>query len=124
MSKYAVPIIGLVIGAWLLFDGIRAVSTGMYTTPATGAYAGQLGPWSYLLRGMSLDPLSSPVKLAHIILGLAWVACAVWFVVSPAQAWWPLLVTALASLWYLPFGTIASIAVIVMLWLPANRAPT
>jgi hypothetical protein len=49
MTRTAILAVSLVMGAWLLFDGFRALATGHYTTPASGPYAGQLGPWSRLV---------------------------------------------------------------------------
>ena len=124
MTKYAVVLIALTIGAWLLFDGLRVIVTGAYTTPTSGTYAGQLGPWSHLLLALGLDPLSWPVRFAHVVLGLAWLGSGVGFWLFPAKAWWSLLATAIASLWYAPFGTVAALAVGLILLLPANRLAT
>jgi len=60
----------VVVGSWMAFDGFRAMLMGDYVTPQTGRYAGQLGPWAALLRAVRVDPLSWPVKAAHIAVGL------------------------------------------------------
>ena len=124
MTRHAIVIIALTIGTWLLFDGLRAVLTGAYTTPRSGIYAGQLGPWSHLLLAIGADPFSWPVRIAHLLLGFAWLSPGIAFWLLPTKAWWPLLLTCVASLWYAPFGTLAAVAVGLMLLLPANRLAT
>jgi len=59
------------VGLWLTFDGSLAMVTGNYVTPKSGAYAGQLGPWSHLIKAIGLDPVSLPIKLLHIVSGMA-----------------------------------------------------
>ena len=52
MVKYVIVIIALLVGSWLLTDGARALATGSYTTPSSGAYAGQFGPWSKVVASV------------------------------------------------------------------------
>lgn len=123
MLRYSIICIALIIGGWLLFDGFRALVTGSYTTPNSGNYAGQLGPWSWLVAKAGLDPTGLIVKLAHVVLGLSWIVCGLLLYRSVSLAWWPLFVTAILSLWYLPFGTIAGLTVAGLLLLPLLRQP-
>ena len=44
------------------------------------------------------------------------------FLVGVPGAWWGLLVAAVLGLWYLPFGTLINVAVVVLLNLPPLRA--
>ena len=113
---------GFLIGIWLLFDGIRAFATGSYTVPSSGTYAGQLGPWSNILRGLGIDPLPPWVKAAHVLLGTAWIASTAMFWLS--GNWLVLVATATASLWYAPFGTIVGLLVIFYLALQLGKAAT
>ena len=101
INRCIVPAIAFTMGGWLIFDGIRALATGMYTVFATGAHAAELGPWSQLLRYIGINPLSVHVKWAHILLGLAWVLGGIGFIALQARACWFLVATAIASLWYL-----------------------
>ncbi|MEZ6244281.1 MAG: hypothetical protein R3B57_14695 [Phycisphaerales bacterium] len=111
------------LGAWLAFDGSHAFIKGDYVTPKSGAHAGQLGPWSHLVKGVGLDPRSTLFMTVHLVVGLALVAAALFFVVSPkAPAWWSLLIAAILTLWYLPFGTLLSLVTIVVLLLPPVRS--
>ncbi len=122
MIKYIIFIVALLIGGWLLFDGAKALATGSYTTPSSGAYAGQLGPWSKVVASVGLSPTGLTVKLTHIILGISWLIFGFLVFRGVHFAWWSLLSTALLSLWYLPFGTVAGVAVVVLLLLPSMRS--
>ena len=109
MLKTFVILICVVIGSWLLFDGGRAIATGSYTTPQSGEYQGQLGPWTLIVKAVGLQPNSHLVKLVHLLLGVAWLATASLMAVNSSGSMRFALVTSLASIWYLPFGTLASI---------------
>lgn len=121
MLRYSIICVALIIGAWLLFDGLRALVAGSYTTPSSGEYAGQLGPWSWLVAKAGLNPTGLVIKLAHVVLGLSWIISGLLIFRSVSLAWWPLFLTALLSLWYLPFGTIAGLIVAGVLLLPSMR---
>ena len=107
---------------WLAFDGTRALVVGDYVTPRSGPYAGQLGAWSKLVARVGLEPRSTLVKSAHVLLGTAWLAMVICFALRLPWAWWGMLGCAIASLWYLPFGTLLSLIQIVVLLLPPVRA--
>ncbi|MBI1324216.1 hypothetical protein GC170_13680 [bacterium] len=99
-------IIGGILGLWLTFDGVRALVTGDYVTPKTGAHAGQLGPWAGIVRAIGIDPKSTAVKCVHVFLGLAWLVSLAGFAVRADWGRSALLVCSIASLWYLPVGTL------------------
>lgn len=106
-------IVGLafLLGGWLCFDGLRALVTGVYTTPSSGPHAGQLGPWATVVVGLGLDPKSMGIKFLHIILGAFWIFAALREVTRRSTRAW-FISCALASLWYLPFGTVISLVVL------------
>src|SRR5438270_889496 len=103
MLRLAALAIAVLIGGWLMFDGSRALIVGDYITPRSGASAGQLGPWS------------------HVVLGLLWLGAAVCFQRSPSSGWVALLITSICTLWYLPIGTVLSVAELALLLLPSIR---
>jgi hypothetical protein len=107
--------VALVMGAWLLFDGLRAVATGSYTTPTSGEFAGQLGPWARVVGVIGLDPNGVVMRVVHLLLGAWWLAAAVGELRRHPGASRMLLVAAALTLWYLPVGTIAAIVVIALL---------
>ena len=111
----------VLLGGWLAFDGARAFISGDYVTPASGEYAGQLGPWSRLVKAVGLEPRSPVVKGTHIVLGLMWLAAAACFAARFPWARWVLTGCAVASLWYLPFGALIAIIELALLFLLPPR---
>ena len=108
---FALLAIAIVLGGWMLLDGLRAFFRGDYLTPKSGEYAGQLGPWAGLLQRVGIAPRSALAKGLHVAVGAAWLvsAAGLWLVAS----WWRISMTgaALFSLWYLPFGTLGALIV-------------
>ncbi len=122
--RVLVLVMAIVEGGWLAFDGGRALIVGDYVTPSSGTYAGQLGPWSKLVSAVGIDPRSTLMKSIHLTLGLAWLVVIAGFALRLPWAWWGMLGCAVASLWYLPFGTLLSVIQITLLSLPRMRSPT
>lgn len=120
--RVAILAIAALVGGWLSFDGTRALVRGDYTTPASGPHAGELGPWARVVSAVGLEPRSTGVKAAHVVLGLAWLASAMAFLCNPAAGRIALGVSSICTLWYLPIGTVLAIAELVMLISPQVRA--
>lgn len=121
-SGWIVVTIALILGGWLAFDGSRALVVGDYVTPSSGEYAGRLGPWASVVSAVGIEPRSTLMKAIHVLLGGAWLAAMVGYAMSATWARAGLLTCAVASLWYLPFGTLLSIVEIGLLFLPALRS--
>ena len=102
---------------WMLFDGLRALIVGDFVTPRSGEYAGQLGPWSRLAEAVGIPPRSTAMKLIFVVYGAAGIGMAVCYVLGLPWARAGLLAAAILGLWYLPFGTIADILIILLLLL-------
>jgi hypothetical protein len=109
VARISVSVIALLIGGWLVSDGIRAFVTNDYLTARTGPRAGQLGPWAGLVAKAGIDPRSWLMKACHIALGLAWLLGLVLFITQKTAGVWLLLLSALSTLWYLPVGTALSL---------------
>jgi len=107
--QWTTAALGAILGLWLALDGLRALVKGDYVTPSSGPHAGQLGPWSQVVRASGLEPRSALVKCLHVVLGLGWIGAAVWYLAGEETACWALLACVVASLWYLPFGTIIGV---------------
>ena len=120
---WVVAALALIEGGWLAFDGGRALIVGDYVTPSSGPSAGQLGPWSKVVSALGIDPRSTLMKSIHLVLGLAWLAAIVCFILGFPQARLGMLLCAVLALWYLPFGTVLSVIQIVLLLLPVLRGP-
>ena len=111
-----------IVGGFMTFDGIRALTLGDYLTPSKGEYAGQLGPWSRLVEAVGVDPRSTGMKVAFAVIGNIHLLAAVMVVtgVSPSAGWLALL-AAVLGLWYLPFGTVGSVIVLILVTTTALR---
>jgi hypothetical protein len=120
---WVVVALALVEGGWLAFDGGHALVVGDYVTPRSGPHAGQLGPWARLVALAGVEPRSTIMKAVHLILGSVWLVASAGFLLGAAWGWRAMLLCAIAGLWYLPFGTLLSLVQIVLLLLPALRAP-
>lgn len=102
---------------YMIFDGIHAITTGNYVTPGSGAYAGQLGPWSKVVQAVGLDPQSFLVKNIFVFEGAAALAALVAYLRRLKGAKIALAITTALQLWYLPFGTISCLVVLVLLFI-------
>lgn len=119
------PAVGMlgVVGLYMAADGLRALLRGDYLTPSSGPRAGSLGPWASLLGRVGLDPRAAGTKAAYTAIGVFHVAGSIVFAVAtgPGAAWLAF-AAAVSGLWYVPFGTIADLAVIASLVLGAHLA--
>lgn len=107
---------------YMVVDGMRALVRGDYITPKSGRYAGQLGPWAGLVQRLGIDPRSAPMKWTFVLYGVAWLGIAIAFAAGAPWGWAAMLVAALGSLWYLVFGTVVSVVVLALLFVPGARA--
>src|SRR5262245_7348080 len=119
--RWIIVALAAIQGGWLAFDGARALTVGDYVTPSSGANAGQLGPWSKLVSALGFNPRGMPMKCLHVMLGALWLVALVIFIVRPSTGWWALLGVSIASLWYLPIGTVIGLVEIGLLMTPYVR---
>lgn len=122
---YLIAMLVLWSAGFMAFDGVRAFVVGDYLTPKSGASAGQLGPWSNLVRAIGIDPRSNFMKGTHVVIGVVTLILLGCFLMKLPWASRALLVACLAGLWYLPFGTIANAITIALLLgtMPPQPAP-
>lgn len=104
---WLVGALAVLTGGWMLFDGIRYLVTGDYTTPGGG---GELGPWADVVAAVGLESRSVLMAALFVALGVAWLASFGLWVWKPDLGWWPLLGAAVVTLWYLPIGTATAVA--------------
>jgi hypothetical protein len=107
--------LSLALGAWMLFDGARALRTGDYTTPRGGRYAGQLGSWAGIVIRIGIDPRSTAMKILFVVSGLAWLAVAAGLAFGTAGILQIAIALAIASLWYVPIGSAIALLVLVLI---------
>ncbi len=105
----------LIVGSYMIFDGGRALVVGDYLTPSTGQYAGQLGPWASVVSMVGIEPRSMFMKLTFITYGISTIVMGIFFIRRLRWARTGLLAIALLGLWYIPFGTIINLGVVILL---------
>jgi hypothetical protein len=113
LTRGVVLFLAVLVGTWMTYDGTRALTVGDYTTPRSGPYAGQLGPWAAAVAAVGIAPRSIAMRLAFVGLGLAWLVAAGMFWRRDAGSTRALAVVAVATVWYLPVGTLAAFVVLV-----------
>lgn len=116
MKRGAIVALVVLIAGWMLFDGLYALATGDFVTPQSGEYAGQLGPWAAIPRAVGIDPRGDGVKVFFVAFGIAYLAALGVFVAGRRGGRGALAAGAAVALLYPPFGTMASLAVLALLW--------
>lgn len=107
--KVVLSVIALLVGGWMIFDGLHVLTTGRYFGPE------KPGPWSDVVAAAGLDPFG--FGATFIVLGFLWLlSLAAVLRLRQPQAWYAALLTAILTLWYLPVGTILSLLYIVLLF--------
>ena len=107
---------------WMIFDGTRALIVGDYVTPRTGEFAGQLGPWSNLVKVIGIEPRSTWMKIIFIAQGLGTLTVVISYILNKPWAWTGLLVAMLLGLWYLPIGTLLNLLAFILLLLTRRKS--
>jgi len=116
--RVALVALGFIEGAWMTFDGTRALTVGDYITPSSGAHAGQLGPWSRVVTAVGIPSRSTAMKLIFVVYGLSWLIIAIGLALRIGWALPAMLIAAVATVWYLPVGTVLAIVQLVgLIWL-------
>jgi len=118
LLEWCTIVLAVIVAGWFAFDGSFALMTGDYLTPATGPYAGQLGPWATMMAATGIDPRSTFIKLLFLLFGVGWLLVIWAFAAGRRWAWAGMMVAAVCSLWYLPFGTLLGLIQISLLFLP------
>lgn len=106
--KITASLIALIVGGWMIFDGIHVVATGKYFGPE------KPGPWSDLATAVGLDPFR--LGIPFIALGAFWLLFHSALLLGQNWAWYAALLTAVLTLWYLPVGTFLSLLYIFFLF--------
>lgn len=99
----------------MAFDGAHALITGDFVTPSSGEYAGQLGPWSTIVRSAGLDPRSLGIRIFFLLFGLIYLVALLAFLLRRKGSWLLLVSCSAVALLYLPLGTLTSLAALAVL---------
>lgn len=73
------------------------------------------------MSAVGIGPRSTLMKMIFVVYGLGWIGVTVCFILGLKWAWWAMLLAAVGSLWYLPFGTLLGVVQIILLLLPPLR---
>jgi len=105
--KIIVTLLGLLNGLFMLADGIFVILKGKYIGPD------KPGPWSNLFYKLNIDVFK--LGPMFIIYGILWLIFL--FGLWTNQTWTYVLGLSICflTLWYLPIGTIISIAILIIL---------
>ena len=122
-TRWIIVVLAVLNGGWMVVDGSRALLNGDYLTPKSGPRAGQLGPWANIVSSVGIAPRSSLMKWLFVGLGAVYLAAAVALMLGLPGAPTVLIIVAVLGLWYLPFGTLINILVILLVILSTMRAP-
>ena len=115
--RWVIIILITLTAGWMLADGLRALTVGDYFTPASGEYAGQLGPWTLLVQALGIEPRSTFMKFVFVIYGVAALIAVTGFALNQPWGRYALIAIALLGLWYLPIGTAANVVALILLFL-------
>lgn len=115
--RWIITLLAVINFGYMAFDGSGALIKGDYIRPPSGAYAGQLGPWSKLVRAAGIDPGSRAMKLVFLILGISGLFIGISFMFRAGWAVNALFLINVLSIWYIVPGTIVSILQIVLLFI-------
>jgi hypothetical protein len=100
---------------WMIFDGTRALIVGDYLTPKSGEYAGQLGPWSNLVKTIGIEPRSTLMKFIFVVYGVIALAIAICFILGLSWSRTALTIVCILGLWFLPIGTVTNLIALILL---------
>ncbi len=114
-SVWVISILAFIVAIWFVIDGAAAFITGNYITPKSGEYAGQLGTWSKVVSATGIAPRSGLMRTIFLLYGIFWIAIIVSYLFRLPWAPAAMLIAAIGSLWYLPFGTLLGLIQIVLL---------
>jgi hypothetical protein len=109
ITKVIISLIALLVGGWMIFDGIHVLITGKYFGPE------KPGPWSDLVSSVGVNPFD--LGIPFIILGVLWILFLVGMLLKQSWGWYGAIFAAVATLWYLPVGTALSVLYIALLFL-------
>src|SRR5215217_2442002 len=105
--KTLISIFGFLNGGFMLLDGIFVMLKGKYIGPE------KPGPWANLFYKVNIDVFSlGPLFIAFGVMWLVWISA---FLTGQWWAWHYGLIVSALTMWYLPVGTICSVAIFVML---------
>ncbi|MCU0434598.1 MAG: hypothetical protein MUC87_14180 [Bacteroidia bacterium] len=114
LFKIIILIFSLLNGGYMLADGIYVLLRGKYIGPP------EPGPWAILFRKLNINVFQ--LGPLFIVFGLCWLVFLAAFVFKLPWAWPAGIIAAVATLWYLPVGTLLSAVVLIILLFRKSEA--
>jgi len=116
LTKLLTALVAALAGGWMVFDGVHVILRGKYFGPD------KPGPWSVPFVRLGVDPFAlGPLFIA---LGVAWVVFTIAGLSGQTWGWYGAVVVAVTTLWYVPLGTILSIAFLALVYFCILRGGT
>lgn len=106
-------LIGWLQGGWMIFEGLYAWRKGRYFA------SNKPELWRSLAQKIGIEPLR--VAGLFVLLGLLWLLVSSALLFHVVYAWWAAFLVAVASLWYLPMGTLLALIQIFILIVTKTR---
>lgn len=116
--RLAIFLLALFVGGYMVVDAFHALYTGNYYT-----FNGQIGPWAAVLARAHLHPESLAVKLIFLALGALYVVVALDYGRNDLRSEGGVATIAILTLWYIPFGALCSLAVLILLGIESKIKP-
>ena len=105
--KYVIVGLSSINALWMFIDGVFVIFNGKYIGPE------KPGPWASLIGFTGLDVYKlGPMFVAF---GIAWAFFVFCLLTGSTWTFWFGIMIGVLTLWYLPFGTIISMVVLVSL---------
>jgi hypothetical protein len=108
LSTFAISILSITLGAWLIFDGTRKLVTGYYTGEQTIG----LGPWATLVSVIGIRP--SDMAFPFLFLGVLWIVNGVIVLLGSSTRYERAIAISLVTLFYALPGTLVGLVTIVL----------
>ncbi|HEX3462724.1 MAG TPA: hypothetical protein VHS78_01555 [Candidatus Elarobacter sp.] len=108
-------LLAFVQGAYMIADGTHFLASGAY-------FGNGVGPWAVLVAHAGIAPLSPAMASVFVTFGVLWLLAAVALTLGRAR--YAVIALAVATLWYLPIGTLLSAIVAFIAARSARRRAT
>lgn len=105
--KILLTIIGLINAIYMLIDGIYVMVNGKYIG------SDKPGPWSSVFSKLNMDVFK--LGPMFVVFGLLWFLFVYALITSQSWTFMYGIILSIATLWYLPFGSLISVGVIISL---------
>jgi uncharacterized membrane protein HdeD (DUF308 family) len=114
ITTSTISILSLILGAWLVFDGIRKLLTGYYTGEQTIG----LGPWATIVSTIGVQPAN--MAIPFLFLGVIWIVNGIIVLLGANTRYERVIAISIVTLFYALLGTLIG-AITILLSLRERR---